>query len=118
MATDGSIPNMNYKKLAFTRDHSEYILRVTDNQSEVKALKINLELGNFQFSNKIVESLPEQVSLAYNEKNLAFSYAHAHGDQPMAINFNVTGDYNDNSASLGVFESHSINQPTTLSFQR
>ena len=74
VATDDSIPNMKYKKLAFTKDQSEYIPRVTDESDEVEALKLNLELGNFQFSNKIVPALPEQVTFAYNENSLAFEY--------------------------------------------
>ena len=101
VATDGSIPNMKYKKLAFTKDQSEYILRVTDESDEVKALKLNLELGNLQFSNKIVPSLPEQVTLAYNENSLAFEYT-----SEVSFSFNITGDYNGHSVSVEIHEAH------------
>ena len=109
VATDGSIPNMKYKKLAFTKDQSEYILRVTDESDEVKALKLNLELGNFEFSNKIVPALPEQVTLAYNENSLAFEYV-----SEVSFNFNVTGEYTGNSLSVEVHEAHgTVGQPET-----
>ena len=101
VATDGSIPNMTYKKLAFTKDESEFILRVTDESDEVKALKLNLELGNFQFSNKIVPALPEQVSLAYNENSLAVVYV-----SDVTLLFNITGEYTGNSLSVEVHEAH------------
>ena len=101
VATDGSIPNMKYKKLAFTKDQSEYILRVTDESDEVKALKLNVELGNFQFSNKIVPALPEQVTLAYNENSLALEYT-----SEVSFNFNVTGEYTGHSVSIEIHEAH------------
>ena len=101
VATDGSIPNMTYKKLAFTKDQSEFILRVTDESDAVKALKLNLELGNFEFSNKIVPILPEQVSLAYNENSLAAVYV-----SDVTVLFNITGEYTGNSISVEVHEAH------------
>ena len=109
VATDGTIPNMEYKKLAFTKDQSEYILRVTDQSDEVKALKLNIELGNFQFSNKIIPALPEQVTLAYNENSLAFEYT-----SEVSFNLNVTGEYTGNSVSVEVHEAHgTVGQPET-----
>ena len=106
--SDGTVPGINYKKLAVARNNEEYVYRVTDSEDNIRAMKLILTPGEISFSNKVVALLPEEMSLIYLVENDQFFANSTFKTFTLDFAGHIEAGYNNGGIKVLLSENHAF----------